>query len=285
MSPIRKSISVIHHRRDRLTQETGFGIVTYRPGGVFGPRLQEHYQLVVVHSGEMTVRVDGAEHSVGISQGILLGPGCLETFRFSETTDTTHSWCQLPPHLLPTFFAFPADCIGRPGPCSSWLLGFMKRCGRWPEEGPEADVLQIQVAKVLQVVWQFCQGGLLHASPSRTPDVLAQAIRVISSRLADPISLDELARASGVSKGYLVRLAHRHWGMTPMEKVWLLRLQEAARLLGQTGLGIGEVAYLTGFANPYHFSRRFKAHFGMQPSLWRQTKWGHPSDLSKQSEE
>jgi transcriptional regulator GlxA family with amidase domain len=73
--------------------------------------------------------------------------------------------------------------------------------------------------------------------------------------------------------------------MTPMEKVWLLRLQEAARLLGQTGLGIAEVAYLTGFANPYHFSRRFKAHFGMQPSLWRQTKWGHPSDLSGRAEE
>jgi len=42
-----------------------------------------------------------------------------------------------------------------------------------------------------------------------------------------------------------------------MEKLWLIRLEEAARLLSQTGLGVAEVAYRTGFANPFHFSRRF----------------------------
>jgi AraC family transcriptional activator of pobA len=44
---------------------------------------------------------------------------------------------------------------------------------------------------------------------------------------------------------------------------------EAARLLRFTDRTIGEVAHMTGFADPLYFSRAFKRHLGEAPTLYR----------------
>ena len=41
------------------------GEVTYPPGGTLGPRRQHDVQLVLLHSGSMTVWVDGAARHAG----------------------------------------------------------------------------------------------------------------------------------------------------------------------------------------------------------------------------
>ncbi|MDQ3677192.1 MAG: helix-turn-helix transcriptional regulator [Actinomycetota bacterium] len=45
---------------------------------------------------------------------------------------------------------------------------------------------------------------------------------------------------------------------------------EAARLLRYTERTMGEIAYLTGFSDPLYFSRAFKRHQGIAPSVYRE---------------
>ena len=47
------------------------------------------------------------------------------------------------------------------------------------------------------------------------------------------------------------------------------RLEFSCVLLGDVGLNIAQVAYRSGFENASHFSRKFKAYYGVTPSTFR----------------
>jgi len=49
-------------------------------------------------------------------------------------------------------------------------------------------------------------------------------------------------------------------------------MNEAGRLLVETGLNIGEIADNLGFADPLYFSRKFKQTHGITASEYRKTK-------------
>ena len=49
----------------------------------------------------------------------------------------------------------------------------------------------------------------------------------------------------------------------------LLRLARAATLLTRSNLSVAAVAEDCGFANPYHFSRRFHRTYGQPPGRYR----------------
>ena len=130
-------------------------------------------------------------------------------------------------------------------------------------------------AAVLMAMWDFCQAFPSSAEgvASPLPIPLLKAAQLIEARLAEPLTLDDLARGAGIGKGRLIQLARQHWHTTPIERLWVARLERAARLLRETGLTISEVADACGFSNPFHFSRRFKQRFGQQPSAWRKAEW------------
>lgn len=260
----------------------GFGLVTYAPRGRFGPRRQTQYQLVVVHQGLMTVAIDGNEHAVGPGHAILLEPSHEEYFRFSDKRATTHSWCQLSPAACPAFFSLPPSMLGRVAPCKAWLLDFMHRGWKFPADMRTPEGYQAILSAVLCAMGQFCCAFSSEDIKRKPlPSSLRKARQIMENSLANPLPLEELARRSAVSKGHLIELAKEHWGTTPIEYLWQWRIETAARLLKETGLSISEIAYRTGFTNPFHFSRRFRQRFGQNPRLWRNRAWDTRSD-SKQ---
>ena len=272
MSPIDKKISVVHHLHACGT--VGFGIVTYLPRGTFGPVRQRDFQLVVIHRGSVTVSVDGRKEVLRKGEGILLEAGYEEYFQFSAKEETTHSWCRFPADLASAPFLFSPGMFRRAAKCSPWLLEFMRKGWKIPADIERAEDRRMLLGMVLAAMWNFCRAVAGPADPGRPrPEPLLKAQRAMEARLAEPLSLKQVAALAGVSKGHLTKLAHKYWEQTPIEHLWQLRLEEAARLLRETGLGIAEIAYRTGFANPYHFSRRFRKRFGRHPRSWRNAIW------------
>lgn len=47
--------------------------------------------------------------------------------------------------------------------------------------------------------------------------------------------------------------------------------------LAHTGLRIKDIARNRGFANEFHFSRKFKEAYGQNPRAWRQQNWAQPA--------
>lgn len=83
------------------------------------------------------------------------------------------------------------------------------------------------------------------------------------------IGVDELCTAANISAGHLFRLFRQHYGCGPARALELVRLARAAISLQRSNATISEVARLSGYANPYHFSRRFSAVYGTPPGAFR----------------
>ena len=102
--------------------------------------------------------------------------------------------------------------------------------------------------------------------------VVQRAKAFVEANLGDP-TLDppQLAAAVGVSLRRLQELFHER-GRHISDWIWQRRLETAAKRLTDpvcAHVPIGTLAYGCGFASQAHFSRRFKAHYGMTPSEHR----------------
>ncbi|MBG0829752.1 AraC family transcriptional regulator [Planomonospora sp. ID67723] len=111
-------------------------------------------------------------------------------------------------------------------------------------------------------------GGDGAAEPALPPAV-AEVIRLMESDLGHGWSLGELAEASFLTQGYLVRLFKASVGMPPMAYLMRLRAERAAMLLVQTDHPVSCIGHLVGWPDQNHFARRFRAHFGVSATSFR----------------
>lgn len=110
----------------------------------------------------------------------------------------------------------------------------------------------------------------LAGPPARPHIAVSSALRLIDEQPDAGWTLAALAERSHVTPAYFVRLFRRSVGLTPMAYLMGRRLELASGLLRSTVLPMGEVGQLVGLPDPSHFSRRFRARFGVTPSGYRE---------------
>lgn len=88
------------------------------------------------------------------------------------------------------------------------------------------------------------------------------------------ISVDDVARAAGLSRRVLERRMHQYFDKTPHELIAQFRMRRLRQLLEDTELPLFEIAPLAGFAHVEHMSLFFKQHEGMPPGRYRTQQRG-----------
>ncbi|MGW8762844.1 AraC-like ligand-binding domain-containing protein [Streptomyces sp. NPDC055815] len=103
----------------------------------------------------------------------------------------------------------------------------------------------------------------------------------INRNLGDPdLSPERIARAHRISVRYLHRLFEGE-GTTVGQLIRQRRLEECGRELarrGRTAPTVSAVAQRWGFVNPAHFSRSFRAAYGVSPREWRDLRTAHGTE-------
>jgi AraC family transcriptional regulator, L-rhamnose operon transcriptional activator RhaR len=103
---------------------------------------------------------------------------------------------------------------------------------------------------------------------------LHPAIQSLLARIeADPArewNLPRLADTANLEKSYLTRIFKAATGLAPLAYVARARLELAASLLLRTPLSIREIAEQVGIADPNLFARRFRTHFGLSATAYRE---------------
>lgn len=99
--------------------------------------------------------------------------------------------------------------------------------------------------------------------------ILAAAVDLMTSHIADPLSPDQLAALAGSSARQLQRLFSAQFGKSMMEFYRDLRLAKADELVQQTALPVVEIALLTGFSGAAHLTRLFSEKYGLPPGKRR----------------
>ncbi|HLZ57252.1 MAG TPA: AraC family transcriptional regulator, partial [Ktedonosporobacter sp.] len=92
----------------------------------------------------------------------------------------------------------------------------------------------------------------------------------ILAHLAQPISLETLARQVGYSTSHFAQLFRETTGVTPHQFVLGKRLEQARQLLKVTDLPLSQVALEVGFQNQSHFTQAFRSRLGVTPRQYRQ---------------
>jgi transcriptional regulator GlxA family with amidase domain len=105
---------------------------------------------------------------------------------------------------------------------------------------------------------------------------LLQVLAEMETTLEDPVPRADLARRAGISVRQLERLFHRHLDRSIGAHYLALRLEHARRLLRQTSLSVLETALACGFASAAHFSRSYRAQFGLAPRMERNAAGRQP---------
>ena len=83
------------------------------------------------------------------------------------------------------------------------------------------------------------------------------------------LSLQTLSRELTFESSYLRRAYKYSRGMTITQRLEELRIEQAKRLLRTGRYQIREISAMTGFSDPYYFSRRFKQVVGVSPKDYR----------------
>ena len=96
---------------------------------------------------------------------------------------------------------------------------------------------------------------------------IAHAIEYLSSRLDEPVTIEDMAAQAGMSRAVFHRKFKQATTMSPIQFVKSMRLNDAAmRIAG--GMNVNEAALEVGYVSSSQFSREFKRTYGQSPRQW-----------------
>jgi AraC-like DNA-binding protein len=98
---------------------------------------------------------------------------------------------------------------------------------------------------------------------------LLRARDLADSRYAEPLTVDDLARAAGLSRAHVSRAFRRAFGESPHGYLLTRRLERAAALLRTTDRPIADICFSVGLRSLGSFTTSFTRTFGMSPAAYR----------------
>ena len=90
----------------------------------------------------------------------------------------------------------------------------------------------------------------------------------IAEHFAEPLDCNYLAKLCYLSTSQFYNLFNKHFKMTPLQYRDNLIVEKAKVLLKLEEVTVSEIAEILGFADVAYFSRFFKKHVGISPSIF-----------------
>jgi YesN/AraC family two-component response regulator len=131
-----------------------------------------------------------------------------------------------------------------------------------------AITLSALETKLLASKDQFDAATLLH-SPNRAKEIVELVKEYIHKNYQNQIDFTSLASEFGFSVPYLSKIFLKYSGITQSKYLRNHRLSISKQLLRNPQLSIADISQLTGYLDPFHFSKTFKHVYGISPSEYR----------------
>ncbi len=223
-----------------------------------------HHELIVPVSGAITVQCGGSRVQAGVGAALIYPAGA-DHEEWSNPDSPLHS----------IYLAF--TCPGMDGmhvtifpDARQVVREFVTRV--YADRDSSSPAARMQRNAFLQVIL----AELLRNLGSEDQPMVAGIRRHIRGHMGDTLTLDDLARVSGLSKFHFLRRYRAATGRTPMQDVRAMRGQFARELVISTRLPLKEIAARAGLGDEYAMSRTFRRLFSIPPGQYRsrQTRLG-----------
>lgn len=252
------------------------GSAVYMPGATVGPRTLSDFQFVWILRGSAEWWSTKETMRLRPGQLLLVRPGTRDRWQWDRSQPTTHGYVHFSltgSWRPPTPGGWPVLRVtGEDDPLPATLRYLLRL------DTTSSIDLDLAAELVRFVLVVFARGSGAQSAPALpvAVDSVVEHVHEVwaASGVARALSLDELAAAAAVSPGHLCRVFRHRFGVGPVTAFELLRLARAATLLSRSDLPIAAIARSCGFADPDHFSHRFRRVYETPPGRYRHTSGG-----------
>jgi AraC-like DNA-binding protein len=98
---------------------------------------------------------------------------------------------------------------------------------------------------------------------------LLRAKDLADARYYEPLDVDDLARAAGLSRAHFSRQFRRAFGESPHAYLLTRRLERAAALLRGTDRSVADICFSVGLRSVGSFTTSFTRLYGVSPTAYR----------------
>jgi AraC family transcriptional activator of pobA len=263
------------------------------PGGLPPGHPHAHDFLVLAYceAGSGALRVNNRPYPFGAGDAFVIAPGEVVASGPDEGLQSAVAWAAcFPPDVLepgtsaaflswrahPLLFPFAAGAAGGaqrlhvpPADRAAWSERFaaLQRELRERQDGySEAVLAQLTL---LLVDMSRLAADVPSDLALREEPLLAAVFDYIEARYHEPVSLQDVAAAAGLTPGHLTTVVGRKTGRTVQQWLTERRMAEARRLLAGTDLTVAVVGARVGYRDVGYFIRSFKRFHTMTPLHWR----------------
>ena len=255
-----------------------YGREACQPGHAFGPARRSHYLFHYVISGrgrlmatdENDVRND---YALTAGEGFLIFPEQVTTYIADMSDPWEYVWVEFDgihvKESLELTGLLPSSPIYRSR--SSELRDAMEAEMRYLVTHRDASPLHLIGHTYLFLDYLLRSVEHVEDQPAnRLQDFyIREAITFIKENYARDISVEDIARRTGLNRSYFGKVFKGSVGKSPQQYLIGYRMTKAAELLKLTAMPVAEVGTAVGYPNQLHFSRAFKSAYGVSPREWR----------------
>ena len=249
------------------------GIELYRAHIVrhaFDPHTHDAYGVGAIESGVERFRYRGGEHLAPPRSLVLMNPDMLHTGRAETDEGWRYRMAYLDVGVLNALSGDAGWWFDAPvvhDPRAAQRVGALL-AAMWRSD----DALAIDGAllELVEALRPHARGAVRPAQAAAKTDLaLDRAVALMHDRLGEPLTLEQLAAAAGVSPFHFLRRFKARHHVTPHQMLMALRLFEAKQRLA-AGIAPAAVAADVGLVDQAHLTRRFARMYGVTPARYQQ---------------
>lgn len=256
-------------------QDYGYGDFDRRRP--IGPAQWDRFDLLFLHTGRVAIRFMNQREQVLVrGEGVLIYPHTWFAGRSlipRSTASVQHFRIEAgAAKLLEPFRRLVGKSHGyelcRPANLAQFNRD-VARAMHWSTLKQTPLVHDLRVAQLAIILGQLSGVGGATLSGRAPHRKLDEAVALMSQRVAQPLTIQEMAQQAGMSVSHFRAAFRARFGVSPARRRDALRISEAARLLRQTQRPIKDIAHELGFDELANFYRSFRRHMAMPPAEYR----------------
>ncbi len=259
-----------------------FGWERTEPLHSYGPHARNHYLFHYVIAGRGVLYANDESYAIEAGHGFLIVPGAPTTYVADEKDPWEYTWIEFDGLRAGESLGL-AGISGR----QPVYTPLNREAGRLLQEQMLTIVNHADASPIRQIGQGFLfldqlvqsSAGRRQQSQRRLRDFyMKEALSFIEQNYQQDISIEEIAAFCGLNRSYFGKVFRDTMGESPQAFLLHYRMARAAQMLKETTLPVGTIAGMVSYSNQLHFSRAFKAVYGMAPRSYRQTHFIRPEE-------
>lgn len=244
------------------------GHFLYEPGYFLSREAFDSFLLMYVQKGSMALEYQGERREIHSGQFLFLNCYLPHTYYTDQGCDCL--WCHFDAVLAHGFYDAVVSQSGTVLTLPNPYPAFEKLNTIYEIFKNRSPIKEPLISKyITDLLTIFLLSPQKNGDAMHQADLLAETITYINEHFAEDISVEMLARRTGLSPYHFIRVFCRQTGFTPHQYLVNARIAAAKYLLKNSSLSTKSICFKTGFSCESVFCSAFKKHQGMTPTAYR----------------